>query len=140
MLLQLRHYGEFIVTFEEISHLFLKSVPLTIAKYSTLFLISFEFSEAVARRCSVKKVLLKISQKSQENTCARVSYLSDGQFAEDLSPTDSSLTDSSPKDSSPNESFPERTFPRRTVPRMTFPRTDISPNGHCPESRISFQE
>ena len=25
--------------------------------------------------CSVKKVLLKISQKSEENTCARVSFL-----------------------------------------------------------------
>ena len=32
-------------------------------------------SEAVARRCSVKKVFLKISQYSQENTCARVSLL-----------------------------------------------------------------
>ena len=29
-------------------------------------------------RCSVKKVLLKISQNSQENTCARVSFLSSG--------------------------------------------------------------
>ena len=29
-------------------------------------------SEAVARRFSVEKVFLKISQKSQENTCARV--------------------------------------------------------------------
>ena len=27
------------------------------------------------RGCSVKKVLLKISQSSQENTCARVSFL-----------------------------------------------------------------
>ena len=33
------------------------------------------FSEAVARRCSVKKVFLEISQNSQENTCARVSFL-----------------------------------------------------------------
>ena len=32
-------------------------------------------SEAVTQKCSVKKVLLKISQNSQENTCARVSYL-----------------------------------------------------------------
>ena len=32
-------------------------------------------TEAVARRCSVKKVLLKISQNSQENTCARVCFL-----------------------------------------------------------------
>ena len=27
------------------------------------------------RRCSIKKVLLKISQNSQENACARVSFL-----------------------------------------------------------------
>ena len=31
-------------------------------------------SEAVVRRCSVKKVLLEISQNSQENTCARVFF------------------------------------------------------------------
>ena len=31
--------------------------------------------EAVARRCSVKKVFLTISQNSQENTCARDSLL-----------------------------------------------------------------
>ena len=28
-----------------------------------------------SKRCSAKKVLLKISQNSQENTCARVSFL-----------------------------------------------------------------
>ena len=33
------------------------------------------FSEAVARSCAVKKVFLEISQKSQENTCAKVSFL-----------------------------------------------------------------
>ena len=32
-----------------------------------------EYPEAVARRCSVKKVFLEISQNSPENTCARVS-------------------------------------------------------------------
>ena len=32
-------------------------------------------SEAVARSCSVKKVSLGISQKSQEITCSRVSFL-----------------------------------------------------------------
>ena len=32
-------------------------------------------SEAVARRCSVKKVFLEMSQNSQENTCAIVSFL-----------------------------------------------------------------
>ena len=31
--------------------------------------------EAVVRRCSVKKVHIKISQNSQKNTCARVSFL-----------------------------------------------------------------
>ena len=31
--------------------------------------------EAVAQKCSVKKVFLKISQNSQENICARVSFL-----------------------------------------------------------------
>ena len=33
------------------------------------------FTEAVTRRCPVKKVFLKIPQNSQENTCARVSFL-----------------------------------------------------------------
>ena len=31
--------------------------------------------EAVAQSCSVKKVFLGISQNSQEDTCARVSFL-----------------------------------------------------------------
>ena len=31
--------------------------------------------KAVAQTCSVKKVFLEISQNSQENTCARVSFL-----------------------------------------------------------------
>ena len=31
--------------------------------------------EAVVQRCSVKNVFLEISQNSQENTCARVSFL-----------------------------------------------------------------
>ena len=34
-----------------------------------------EFAEAVVQRCSAKKVFLEISQNSQENTCARVSFL-----------------------------------------------------------------
>ena len=32
-------------------------------------------SETVIQRCSIKKVFLEISQISQENTCARVSFL-----------------------------------------------------------------
>ena len=31
--------------------------------------------DAVVQKCSVKKVSLQISQNSQENTCARVSFL-----------------------------------------------------------------
>ena len=31
-------------------------------------------TEPVVRKCSVKKVFLEISQNSQENTCARVSF------------------------------------------------------------------
>ena len=34
-----------------------------------------EILEAVVQRCSVKKVFLEISQNSQENTCARASFL-----------------------------------------------------------------
>ena len=33
-------------------------------------------AEAISQRCSVKKVFLEISQNSQENTSARVSFLS----------------------------------------------------------------
>ena len=33
------------------------------------------YSEAVVQKCSVKKFFLEISQNSQENTCARVSFL-----------------------------------------------------------------
>ena len=35
---------------------------------------SLQGIEAVVQRCSVKKVFLEISQNSQENTCARVSF------------------------------------------------------------------
>ena len=43
-------------------------------KYKSQFKHSFANPEAVARRCSVKKVFLKISQNSQENTCTRVFF------------------------------------------------------------------
>ena len=33
------------------------------------------YSEAVVRRCSIKKVFLEVSQNSQENTCVRDSFL-----------------------------------------------------------------
>ena len=37
------------------------------------FFSNLNVSEAVTQRCSVKRAFLKISQNSQENTCARVS-------------------------------------------------------------------
>ena len=38
------------------------------------FRLNPEWTEAVVRRCSVKKMSLEIFQDSQENTCARVSF------------------------------------------------------------------
>ena len=38
-------------------------------------LTSWLIPEAATRTCSVKKMFLKISQNSQENKCARVSFL-----------------------------------------------------------------
>ena len=41
----------------------------------TRFNLFLQISEAVVRRCSVKKVFLEITQNSQENTGAKVSFL-----------------------------------------------------------------
>ena len=53
--------------------------PKPFIKFLTRSLIKAIFiehsTEAAARRCSVKYVFLEISQNSQENTCARVSFL-----------------------------------------------------------------
>ena len=43
-------------------------------KYKSEFKHGFTNSEAVARRCSVKKMFVKISQNSQENTCTRAFF------------------------------------------------------------------
>ena len=40
----------------------------------TTLRLRFSYAEAVVLRCSVKKMLVKISQNSQKNTCARVSF------------------------------------------------------------------
>ena len=37
-------------------------------------IFELELKETVAKTCSVKKVFLEVSQNSQENTCARVSF------------------------------------------------------------------
>ena len=39
------------------------------------YFLSCFSTEAVAQRCSVKKMLLQIFQNSQENTCTRASFL-----------------------------------------------------------------
>ena len=44
-------------------------------KYRSEFKHGFTNPEAVARRCSVEKVSLKVSQNPQENTCPRASLL-----------------------------------------------------------------
>ena len=36
--------------------------------------IEERFLEAVAQKCSVKKVFLEISENSQKSTCARISF------------------------------------------------------------------
>ena len=50
------------------------NLPLWKTSYVTLQWFLLKFPEAVTRGCSVKKVFLEISQNSQENTCARVSF------------------------------------------------------------------
>ena len=57
-----------------------KKVKLIVTNSKDMFLLQItttciRMSEAVARRSTVKKVFLKMSQNSQENTCARVSCL-----------------------------------------------------------------
>ena len=53
-------------------------MPIT-TKHGSWMLTNFErlllLTEAVVQSCSVKKVLLEISQNLQENTRARVSFL-----------------------------------------------------------------
>ena len=49
--------------------------PVMTIKVIIMRVIVRRYSEAVAQRCSVKNVFLEISQNSQENTCARVSFL-----------------------------------------------------------------
>ena len=50
-------------------------VAATLMQVSGKYSSSIHSGEAVVPRCSVKKVFLEISQNSQENTCARDSFL-----------------------------------------------------------------
>ena len=46
-----------------------------ISYWLVLFGITQKLNRSSHRRCSIKKLFLKISQNSQENTCPRVSFL-----------------------------------------------------------------
>ena len=50
------------------------NILVRIYYYHSFTLMTSLMKEAVVRRCSVKKVFLQVSQNSQENTCARVSF------------------------------------------------------------------
>ena len=52
----------------------LKIAVLKIGAICLQIIYNFINTEAVVQRCSLKKVFLEISQNSQENTCARVSF------------------------------------------------------------------
>ena len=55
----------------------IRKVDLTLGYSHSNIKVSFIIalpSKSVVRRCSVKKIFLKTSQNSQENTCARVSF------------------------------------------------------------------
>ena len=54
--------------------IYLKSLKIIRKKVNMWWSYEMANSEAVDRRCSIKMVFLKISQNSQENTCARDSF------------------------------------------------------------------
>ena len=56
-----------------LSYLFIVISKLLFVRHSQT---EFHFSEAAARMYSIKMAFLKISKNLQENTCARVSFLS----------------------------------------------------------------
>ena len=63
-----------------VSYLYIASTalyknPTPVSGLLLLLGVVLILSEAVAQRCSVKRVFLEISQNSQENTCAKVSFL-----------------------------------------------------------------
>ena len=49
-------------------------MPISKIKFMNFYKQLLE-AVVLVQRCSVKKVFLEISQSSQENTCARVSFL-----------------------------------------------------------------
>ena len=70
----LEPYQKFMVNFLLQKYLIAQS-PLLCLQKNFIMDVPFYTSEVVVRKYSVKKLLLKISQNSQENTCVRVSFL-----------------------------------------------------------------
>ena len=62
--------------FRSVSLITFNEIPLGTLSFSTKrTLPEMLLIEAVVHKCSVKKLFLEISQNSQENTCATVSFL-----------------------------------------------------------------
>ena len=59
--------------YKNVSDLFSSYVESQILPVNLIIMLSP--SESVVQKCSVKKVFLEISQNSQDNICARVSFL-----------------------------------------------------------------
>ena len=70
----LEPYQKFMMNFLLQKYLIAQS-PLLCLQKNFIMDVPFYTSEVVVRKYSVKKLLLKISQNSQENTCVRVSFL-----------------------------------------------------------------
>ena len=67
-------------------------------------------TEVVGRRCSIKKIFLKISQNSQKNTCANVSFLIKLQACEFCKIFKSSLFQRTPSMAASAETITEATI------------------------------
>ena len=68
----MKNIFHFIIEFNKQIH---DGKTLCLLSWYRYIILLLEFTEEVARRCLVKKMFLEISQNSQENTCARVSFL-----------------------------------------------------------------
>ena len=53
----------------------IEKVPISREKAFIIYPQPWSYSEAVARKCSLKNMFIKTLQNSQEKTCARVSFV-----------------------------------------------------------------
>ena len=75
-----KNWQNFITNVSEFSYYFGEALMKRYTCYSkscyiAIKIFELELKETVAKSCSVKKVFLEVSQNSQENTCARDSFL-----------------------------------------------------------------